>query len=45
VSGHVPPLAAGDDAGDARWVTAPELRKLPTTPDLIQTLAGWGVWR
>jgi 8-oxo-dGTP diphosphatase len=44
VSGNVPPLAAGDDAGDARWVTAPELRNLPTTPELIQTLAGWGVW-
>jgi 8-oxo-dGTP diphosphatase len=45
VTGNVPPLAAGDDACDARWVTAPELRRLPTTAELIQTLAGWGVWR
>jgi 8-oxo-dGTP diphosphatase len=44
VSGNVPPLAAGDDAGDARWVTAAELRNLPTTPQLFSTLAGWGVW-
>jgi 8-oxo-dGTP diphosphatase len=44
VSGNVPPLAAGDDAGDARWVTAAELRKLPTAPQLISTLAAWGVW-
>jgi 8-oxo-dGTP diphosphatase len=45
VRGSVPPLAAGDDADDARWVTARELRRLQTTPELIQTLAGWGVWR
>jgi mutator protein MutT len=44
VSGNVPPLAAGDDAGDARWVTVAELRTLPTTPQLMSTLAGWGVW-
>jgi 8-oxo-dGTP diphosphatase len=44
VSGNVPPLTAGDDAGDARWVTAAELRKLRTTPQLVQTLAAWGVW-
>jgi 8-oxo-dGTP diphosphatase len=44
VSGNVPPLAAGDDARDARWVTAGELRDLSTTPQLIPTLARWGVW-
>jgi 8-oxo-dGTP diphosphatase len=44
VRGVVPPLAAGDDASEARWVTADELSDLPTTPQLIPTLAGWGVW-
>ena len=44
VSGNVPPLAAGDDAGEARWVTAAELSDLPTAPQLIPTLARWGVW-
>ena len=44
VSGNVPPLAAGDDASEARWVTAGELRDLSTTPQLIPTLARWGVW-
>jgi 8-oxo-dGTP diphosphatase len=44
VSGNVPPLAAGDDASEARWVTAGELRDLCTTPQLIPTLARWGVW-
>jgi mutator protein MutT len=44
VSGNVPPLAAGDDADEARWVTAAELSSLPTTPQLVATLARWGVW-
>jgi 8-oxo-dGTP diphosphatase len=44
VRGVVPPLAAGDDASEARWVTAAELSDLPTTPQLVSTLAGWGVW-
>jgi 8-oxo-dGTP diphosphatase len=44
VSGNVPPLVAGDDAAEARWVTAAELSDLPTTPQLMPTLAGWGVW-
>jgi ADP-ribose pyrophosphatase YjhB (NUDIX family) len=36
-------LAAGDDAADAAWVTAAELRELPTTPLLWPLLAEWGV--
>jgi 8-oxo-dGTP diphosphatase len=36
-------LAAGDDADDARWVTATELRDLPTTDGLLEALTGWGV--
>ncbi|MCO6010294.1 NUDIX domain-containing protein [Actinoallomurus purpureus] len=36
-------LRAGDDARDARWVTAEELSALPTTTGLIETLASWGV--
>ena len=35
-------LAAGDDAADAAWVTAAELRMLPTTPRLLPLLAEWG---
>ena len=34
---------AGSDVTDARWVTANELTGLPTTPGLVETLAGWGV--
>ncbi|MEJ7690720.1 MAG: NUDIX domain-containing protein [Nocardioidaceae bacterium] len=37
-------LRAGDDAADARWVTRAELAQLDTSPDLIDTLAGWQVW-
>lgn len=36
-------LRPGDDAADARWVTAQELRRLPTTPHLVETLVGWQV--
>jgi ADP-ribose pyrophosphatase YjhB (NUDIX family) len=35
-------LAAGDDAAAAAWVTAAELRALPTTPRLLPLLAEWG---
>lgn len=34
-------LRPGDDASEARWVTAEELRLLPTTPGLVDALAGW----
>jgi 8-oxo-dGTP diphosphatase len=36
-------LSAGDDAADARWVGATELRSLPVTEGLTETLASWGV--
>ena len=36
-------LRAGDDAREARWVAGDELRRLPTTAGLIETLSGWGV--
>lgn len=36
-------LRAGDDADEARWVTAAELATLPLVPLLAETLAGWGV--
>jgi mutator protein MutT len=44
VGGRAPTLTAGDDATDARWVTLAELTELRTTPQLIDTLRGWGVW-
>ncbi|SEG41770.1 ADP-ribose pyrophosphatase YjhB, NUDIX family [Thermomonospora echinospora] len=34
-------LRAGDDAADARWVTAEELRGLPTTAGLLEALTAW----
>jgi ADP-ribose pyrophosphatase YjhB (NUDIX family) len=34
-------LAAGDDAGDARWFTAAELADVGTAPGLIDALAAW----
>jgi 8-oxo-dGTP diphosphatase len=34
-------LAAGDDAADARWVTAAELGELPLVPGLLECLAAW----
>jgi 8-oxo-dGTP diphosphatase len=36
-------LSAGDDAADARWVDAVELRSLPVTEGLIAALTRWGV--
>jgi 8-oxo-dGTP diphosphatase len=36
-------LAAGDDAADARWVSAGEMELLPLTEGLAETLAAWGV--
>ena len=41
VTGGVP--RAGDDAAEVRWVTEPQLRALPTTPGLVETLAAWNV--
>jgi 8-oxo-dGTP diphosphatase len=35
-------LRAGDDAGDARFVTDDELRRLPLAPLLWETLQQWG---
>jgi 8-oxo-dGTP diphosphatase len=36
-------LRAGDDAADARWVTAAELARLEVTEGLIEALTEWGV--
>ncbi|HEU5031329.1 MAG TPA: NUDIX domain-containing protein [Spirillospora sp.] len=36
-------LRAGDDAADARWVTAAELRGLPLTDGLVEALESWGL--
>jgi ADP-ribose pyrophosphatase YjhB (NUDIX family) len=36
-------LRAGDDAREARWVHAADLRRLPTTDGLLETLDAWGV--
>ena len=36
-------LCAGDDAADARWVTAAELARLDVTEGLIEALTEWGV--
>jgi 8-oxo-dGTP diphosphatase len=36
-------LAAGDDAADARWVSAAELPSLPLTSGLVEALTSWGV--
>lgn len=41
IPGLVP--VAGDDADDARWVSADELRRIDTSPGLIDALDGWGV--
>ena len=35
-------LRAGDDALDARWCTAADLRSLPLVEALLDTLATWG---
>ena len=34
-------LRAGDDATEARWVSAGELRTLPITDGLLDSLAAW----
>jgi ADP-ribose pyrophosphatase YjhB (NUDIX family) len=36
-------LRPGDDAADARWVALEDLRRLPTSPGLLDVLTGWGV--
>lgn len=36
-------VRAGDDADEAGWFTAAEVRGLDCTPDLVQTLESWGV--
>lgn len=36
-------LRPGDDADDARWVTAAELAALPVTAGLVEALSDWGV--
>ncbi len=36
-------LRAGDDAADARWVTAAELATLAVTEGLLEILTEWGV--
>ncbi|MFC4949462.1 NUDIX hydrolase [Pseudonocardia sp. GCM10023141] len=35
-------LRAGDDAADARWCSAADLRQLPLVDELLVTLEGWG---
>ena len=37
-------LAPGDDAADARWVTAADLDSLPLTNGLTEYLAAWGAY-
>jgi 8-oxo-dGTP diphosphatase len=34
---------AGDDAADVAWVELDELDALPTSPGLVDALAGWGL--
>ena len=36
-------LRAGDDAAAARWVAAAELRRLPLTDGLLDTLIAWRI--
>jgi ADP-ribose pyrophosphatase YjhB (NUDIX family) len=36
-------LQAGDDASAARWCTTAEVRGLPTSPELVETLEAWNV--
>jgi 8-oxo-dGTP diphosphatase len=36
-------LSPGDDAADARWFGAADLRGLRVTGGLLETLGGWGV--
>lgn len=43
VDGDPDELRAGDDASDARWVTYDEIQSLDCSPELVETLATWGV--
>jgi mutator protein MutT len=36
-------LRAGDDAREVRWCTPAEVRALPTSPQLVETLETWSV--
>ena len=36
-------LVPGDDAADARWVSAADLGSLAMTEGLVEALTGWGV--
>lgn len=36
-------LRAGDDAREVRWCTPAEVRALPTSPELVETLEDWAV--
>ncbi len=36
-------VRAGDDADAVGWFTAEEIRRLPTSPQLVATLERWGV--
>lgn len=36
-------VRAGDDAADVGWFTAAEVRRLPCTPGLVETLEEWHV--
>ncbi|MCW2900262.1 MAG: hydrolase [Streptosporangiaceae bacterium] len=36
-------LSPGDDAADAGWVGPAQLRTLPTTPGLVDTLTEWRI--
>ncbi len=38
-----PALEPGDDADDAIWASSDLLATLPLVPELLETLAGWGV--
>jgi ADP-ribose pyrophosphatase YjhB (NUDIX family) len=38
-------LSPGDDAAEAHWVTPAEVRRLPTTDRLVETLITWNVIR
>ena len=36
-------LTPGDDAADARWISAEDLHSLPITEGLVEALTSWGV--
>lgn len=36
-------LSPGDDAAEVRWCDPAEVRSLPTSPQLVETLEEWGV--